>query len=439
MAQFVLVNVVVAVLMKHLEESHHQMDEDEDFEIDQEIAREIEAERRALAEAIERRQREKNLKVRRPLLKMASLPSNFTFTFAGPVTPLTPPYVINTEQNKQNPNSKNRSLRKKKKPFHHHHHNSSISLNDEPPKSATILNSGGNYFNFPCQQSTDKLTKLNGILKKSHSLRVAKTAADRYRIQTNSNHNCGEQKALLVKMAKFDHDDENGVGNCDRYWPSSRSMTDNFNYHYCSLNKSSNAIDEPSRSLQLSNDNDDFQSSRIIDLTDHHHHHDHEQSSIMQSPPVMIKIDDYYRTSNDDDKNQTNRIKCNENSIHQKSEIVIDHASGSGGGGGGLHHLGGDLLTTTVATTTIASPSRNVSTKYRKLSDFLDEESGPLSPALFGTYPELFNSDAANTYNDYNEDDDLNEDDDQQPKRNNEENTSLASIESWPSGDPEDD
>ncbi|OTF80204.1 voltage- gated calcium channel-like protein, partial [Euroglyphus maynei] len=73
MAQFVLVNVVVAVLMKHLEESHHQMDEDEDFEIDQEIAREIEAERKALAEAIERRQREKNLKVRRPLLKMASL------------------------------------------------------------------------------------------------------------------------------------------------------------------------------------------------------------------------------------------------------------------------------------------------------------------------------------------------------------------------------
>lgn len=82
MAQFVLVNVVVAVLMKHLEESHKQLDEDEDYEIDLEIAREIEAERKALIEAIERRNREKDLKVRRPLMKMASLPSNFTFTFA---------------------------------------------------------------------------------------------------------------------------------------------------------------------------------------------------------------------------------------------------------------------------------------------------------------------------------------------------------------------
>ena len=45
LAQFVLVNVVVAVLMKHLEESHRNMEEDEDFEIDMEIAREIAAEK----------------------------------------------------------------------------------------------------------------------------------------------------------------------------------------------------------------------------------------------------------------------------------------------------------------------------------------------------------------------------------------------------------
>lgn len=42
MAQFVLVNVVVAVLMKHLEESHKHMDDD--IELDAEIERQIQAE-----------------------------------------------------------------------------------------------------------------------------------------------------------------------------------------------------------------------------------------------------------------------------------------------------------------------------------------------------------------------------------------------------------
>lgn len=81
MAQFVLVNVVVAVLMKHLEESHKQMEEDEDFEIDLEIAKEIEAEKRALEDAIARKKREQELNIRRPLMKINSLPSNFTFTY----------------------------------------------------------------------------------------------------------------------------------------------------------------------------------------------------------------------------------------------------------------------------------------------------------------------------------------------------------------------
>lgn len=42
MAQFVLVNVVVAVLMKHLEESHKHMDDD--IELDAEIERQLQAE-----------------------------------------------------------------------------------------------------------------------------------------------------------------------------------------------------------------------------------------------------------------------------------------------------------------------------------------------------------------------------------------------------------
>ena len=50
MAQFVLVNVVVAVLMKHLEESHKHMDDD--IEIDAEIERQLQAE---LEESVRRK------------------------------------------------------------------------------------------------------------------------------------------------------------------------------------------------------------------------------------------------------------------------------------------------------------------------------------------------------------------------------------------------
>ncbi|XP_054168183.1 voltage-dependent T-type calcium channel subunit alpha-1H-like [Oppia nitens] len=80
MAQFVLVNVVIAVLMKHLEESHTHDDDDEDEEIDLEIAKEMEAEKKAIKDAIDRQQRERKLNIRRPLMKMASLPNNFVFT-----------------------------------------------------------------------------------------------------------------------------------------------------------------------------------------------------------------------------------------------------------------------------------------------------------------------------------------------------------------------
>jgi len=91
LAQFVLVNVVVAVLMKHLEESHKHMEEDEDFEIDQEIQRELEAEKRALEEKEAAKQEnieedtdqqpKKNKNKR--LAKVSSLPDNLTITFAS--------------------------------------------------------------------------------------------------------------------------------------------------------------------------------------------------------------------------------------------------------------------------------------------------------------------------------------------------------------------
>ncbi|KAG9510109.1 Voltage-dependent T-type calcium channel subunit alpha-1I, partial [Fragariocoptes setiger] len=55
LAQFVLVNVVVAVLMKHLEESHHEMETDEEYELDKQLAEELMAKKLALMEALERR------------------------------------------------------------------------------------------------------------------------------------------------------------------------------------------------------------------------------------------------------------------------------------------------------------------------------------------------------------------------------------------------
>lgn len=80
MAQFVLVNVVVAVLMKHLEESHKQMEDDMDIET--ELEREIEREQlfeeeQALCKELEKAQSKEQ---KRPLTKVSSLPSNFTYS-----------------------------------------------------------------------------------------------------------------------------------------------------------------------------------------------------------------------------------------------------------------------------------------------------------------------------------------------------------------------
>uniref|UniRef100_A0A1I8GAZ5 Voltage-dependent T-type calcium channel subunit alpha-1G n=1 Tax=Macrostomum lignano TaxID=282301 RepID=A0A1I8GAZ5_9PLAT len=57
MAQFVLVNVVVAVLMKHLEESHKMMSDDD--ELEKEIRRELEEENRENQRQRDRRERER--------------------------------------------------------------------------------------------------------------------------------------------------------------------------------------------------------------------------------------------------------------------------------------------------------------------------------------------------------------------------------------------
>lgn len=79
MAQFVLVNVVVAVLMKHLEESHKQIEDDE-FDME-ELEREMEQaqkfeEEQALCMQLE----DESTTVRRPIAKVLSLPSNFTYS-----------------------------------------------------------------------------------------------------------------------------------------------------------------------------------------------------------------------------------------------------------------------------------------------------------------------------------------------------------------------
>jgi voltage-dependent calcium channel T type alpha-1G len=85
MAQFVLVNVVVAVLMKHLEESHKQMEDelDMDTELERELEREQEfEEEQALCMQLD--DKPDKAVVKKPLVKVASLPSNFTYTTPMP-------------------------------------------------------------------------------------------------------------------------------------------------------------------------------------------------------------------------------------------------------------------------------------------------------------------------------------------------------------------
>ncbi|XP_030381070.1 voltage-dependent T-type calcium channel subunit alpha-1G [Scaptodrosophila lebanonensis] len=82
MAQFVLVNVVVAVLMKHLEESHKQMEDELDMEVEleRELVREQEfAQEQKLCQQLAEAQ-SKAVAPPRPLAKVKSLPKNFTYS-----------------------------------------------------------------------------------------------------------------------------------------------------------------------------------------------------------------------------------------------------------------------------------------------------------------------------------------------------------------------
>ncbi|KAJ9580853.1 hypothetical protein L9F63_023969, partial [Diploptera punctata] len=91
MAQFVLVNVVVAVLMKHLEESHKQMEDELDMEC--ELERELAAEQEELLEEAEEelavqqaiemaldQEKQELQQGKKSLSKVLSLPANFTFS-----------------------------------------------------------------------------------------------------------------------------------------------------------------------------------------------------------------------------------------------------------------------------------------------------------------------------------------------------------------------
>ncbi|KAF2893229.1 hypothetical protein ILUMI_12948 [Ignelater luminosus] len=89
MAQFVLVNVVVAVLMKHLEESHKHLEDEQDM--DTQLEREFQEkqeleERRELCLALQ--MDSECLQPRKPLTKVLSLPSNFTYNPPGSKRPL---------------------------------------------------------------------------------------------------------------------------------------------------------------------------------------------------------------------------------------------------------------------------------------------------------------------------------------------------------------
>ncbi|XP_050424042.1 voltage-dependent T-type calcium channel subunit alpha-1G isoform X2 [Adelges cooleyi] len=79
MAQFVLVNVVVAVLMKHLEESHKQMEDEMDMEDQLEREMAAEEEEQLVQMALDQEYGNQN-----PLCKEFSLPADFTFKSLPP-------------------------------------------------------------------------------------------------------------------------------------------------------------------------------------------------------------------------------------------------------------------------------------------------------------------------------------------------------------------
>ena len=436
MAQFVLVNVVVAVLMKHLEESHKQMEEDEDNEIDLEIAKEIEAEKKALIEAIERRKREINFRERnRPLMKMASLPSNFTFTCLTS-TPLEEFAIGEVDHNLSQWTNQSKQIEGNKRQYERIelqnmgnkcNHNSgqrgktdgrkglgksgtdgepylamkpsntchSIFISQAEPAPSPA---GSNGHNHQSDKSANcKSNQTVGILRKSNSLRVKsnkptlidsikrsslyrKTPADAKNLNVNKNE---DEQAFLANLDEVDD-----------------FALEDANLH---ISKSTEAISSLER-----------QSSwKQLNRSGHGSVKSHPNSKSVCScknakiaQRITFKDDEQVKSSF-----TVSPVTINIENYHGSSNLVVDRPQEM------INQTGKQPIKCT-------SPSRVTSNglRHRKLSDFLDEESAPLGPGLLSAYPEFTN--------DTSYDDDLNDEDAEVNEQ-----LSLASAESWPSAD----
>lgn len=446
MAQFVLVNVVVAVLMKHLEESHKQMDEDEDHEIDLEIAKEIAAEKKALIEAIERRRREADLKVRRPLMKMASLPSNFTFYCSTSTT------TINEGGNKEDNLSQwpNQSMaastagrserielayinREHKEPEHskltrHHTVECSGTGNPQLPIKSSATCDSIFLRNQEKSQPTHRLTcePTGSILKKSHSLRVRTSRTgfiDSFKRSSLYRKNQADGKSLNGKSRRREDevaflgrsDDEDDAGD-ESHSHISKSSDAIVQHSFDRSNSGRRKGGIGPRTASRSGSNRDIKCNPKIPQKLTFKDAEVVNSSSTVQSPVTIRIDDCHNVDTFEEIPIDHEIR--QETIDQRPQQQPAPPP----------PCICDLLSTTVTPTTTASPSRHGlnGSKHRKLSDFLDEESAPLSPGLYQMYPE-FNTDVATFA-----DDDLNVLDEEEAAGGNEQ-LSLASMESWPS------
>lgn len=459
MAQFVLVNVVVAVLMKHLEESHHQMDEDEDHEIDLEIAKEIEAEKKALIEAKERRQRDKNLKVRRPLMKMASLPSNFTFSCL-PMTPLEELQVgeamnvsqwtnqsSEVEKKRRRHGSKKEHREKSSHGGTHVTSNQAVGRGEGPAvneaneaalrasltcdsifqggtgPAGTRSVAGNGQADHQSVGATSPASLPIGILRKSHSLRAKSSKpsfidslkkTSLYRKNGTDVRNGTTKKEVDEEASPFLSNLEEDEPSEDAHLHLSKSTEAISNLERKSCRAKGNSRNG---SVKSNKSREGGRASRAksvkaaagmqLPLDDA----DWAKSAITASP-ITITIETNYLATNlpIDPLPQQDKQSIDQTKQQQQQPIKFDL-----------------LSTATAAQTTNSSPSRVTSNglRHRKLSDFLDEESAPLSPGVLSAYPE-FNNDVTTYEEDLNvldEDEEANE------------QFSLASAESWPSAE----
>lgn len=361
--------------MKHLEESHNQLKEDEDHDIDMEIAKEIEAERNALLEAIDRRRREKELKVRRPLMKMASLPSNFTFSDLSPSFSTTWKNVASTENVKMPSNKEIMSGDTKGK--------GNRKVQKQVKNSASCYNA----INIEDNNKPADLNNLQAgaLLKKSHSLRVRPSKS----FQPEKSLFQGYSPKSLVVMKPSSEVNDIDDTSSPTITPSSSNDLQSKSRRKSRENNSSQTLTRAgtnSSTRSTTSGSNSFKGQR-------------GKRSVTSNAPlnrlasVTINIE---RCATEEEEDEPVR------SVRSISPAPV---------------------------TTITSPSRVVKLsngmRHRKLSDFLDEESAPLSPGVLVSYPE-FSVDATC------EEEDLRMLDEEDEDRNKEE-MSLASAESWPS------